>query len=125
MAELRKLHDVSEIEQLIEVSHQTPVMIFKHSLICPISSMAFRELRRYLDERPEDDAVVHALVEIQKARPVSNAVAERTGVRHESPQALLLKGGEVVWHESHSSIRFEALNRAVGAAGPQGGSHGP
>ncbi|NIR34599.1 MAG: bacillithiol system redox-active protein YtxJ, partial [Actinobacteria bacterium] len=79
------------------------VMIFKHSLVCPTSSLAFREYERYVAEHGSDDGVVHALIEIQNARPVSNAVAEKTGVRHESPQALLLRGGEAVWHESHSS----------------------
>ena len=43
------------------------------------------------------------------------AVAEKTGLRHESPQALLLKDGKVVWHESHGSIRVESLNQAVSA----------
>jgi bacillithiol system protein YtxJ len=115
MAEIRKLQSIEEIDQLIEQSRARPVMIFKHSLSCPISSMARREYDRYLDGRPQDDPVVHTLIEIQNARPVSNAVAEKTGVRHESPQALLLKDGKVVWHESHGSIRVESLNAAVGA----------
>lgn len=113
MPELKKLQNVDEIDPLIEKSHEAPVLIFKHSLTCPISTMAFQELERYLAGRPEDDAVVHTLIEIQNARPVSKAVAERTGVRHESPQALLLKGGEVVWHGSHSGIRHDTLSRAV------------
>jgi monothiol bacilliredoxin len=37
-------------------------------------------------------------------------------VRHESPQALLLAGGEVVWHASHGSIRAEALASALESA---------
>ncbi len=113
MAEVRKLLNVDEIDPLIESSHQTPVMIFKHSLSCPISSAAYREYQRYLDERPADDGVVHTLIEIQNARPVSNAVAETTGVRHESPQALLLRDGKVVWHDSHHRIRVDSLSQAV------------
>lgn len=115
MAEFRKLQNVDEIDQLIAESRARPVMIFKHSLICPISAMAHREYERFLNGRPPDDEVVHTLIEIQNARPVSNAVAEKTGVRHESPQALLLRDGEVVWHSSHGSIREDSLKDALGA----------
>lgn len=113
MAEVKKLQSVDEIDSLIEKSYETPVMIFKHSLVCPISSAAYGEFVRYLAERPADDPVVHALIEIQNARPVSNAVAERTGVRHESPQALVLRQGQVVWHRSHGALRVAALAQAV------------
>ena len=115
MAEVRKLQSVEDIDKLIETSRAQPVMIFKHSLICPISARAHREFERFLDGRPPDDQVVHTLIEIQNARPVSNAVAEKTGVRHESPQALLLRDGKVVWHSSHGGIRAESLAEAVGA----------
>lgn len=113
MAEVVRLQTVDELESLIAKSYEAPVMIFKHSLICPISSAAYGEFERYLAARPAEDQVVHALVEIQNARPVSNAVAERTGVRHESPQALVLRGGQVVWHESHGALRVASLSRAV------------
>ena len=55
-------------------------------------------------------------IEIQNAREVSNAVAEKTGVRHESPQALLLRDGEVVWNASHGAITVESLAGALEAA---------
>ena len=107
------VQSISELERLIDASHTAPVLLFKHSLTCPISSRALDEYRRFLAERPEGDPTICALVEIQKARPVSDAIAERTGVRHESPQALLLRGGEVAWHASHWSIRADALAGAV------------
>ena len=52
------------------------------------------------------------MIEIQRARPVSIALAERTGVRHESPQALLLRDARVVWHASHYQIHLTALEKA-------------
>ena len=114
MAEVRKLESIEEIDRLLEESNEKPVIIFKQSLICPISATAYREYEQYLSGRPDgDDGVVHALIEIQNARPVSNAVAEKTGVRHESPQALLLRGGKVVWHQSHGSIRVDTLSQAI------------
>jgi bacillithiol system protein YtxJ len=55
---------------------------------------------------------IYALIEIQRARPVSNALAERTGVPHESPQAILLRNAQVAWHASHYDINLTALERA-------------
>jgi monothiol bacilliredoxin len=114
MSEYSRLSSVAEVEPLIAESGERPVLFFKHSLTCPISSAALREYRQFLDARPADDAVVYTLIEIQNARAVSDSVAERTGVRHESPQALLIKDGEVAWHASHWKIKAEALADAVG-----------
>lgn len=120
MSELTRLQSVDEIDPLLERSYEAPVVIFKHSLTCPISRRAYGEYQRYLDQRPEGDPTVCTLVEIQQAREVSTAIARRTGVRHESPQALVVREGEVVWHASHSSIRVEALQRAVAGGTPGG-----
>ena len=48
-------------------------------------------------------------VDVKKSRPVSNTLAEKTGVRHESPQVLIIKNEEVVWQESHYAIKAEAI----------------
>ncbi len=53
------------------------------------------------------------LVSVQRARAVSNAIAERLGVRHASPQALLVRAGGVRWHTSHLAITVAALQAAV------------
>ncbi len=113
MAEYTRVGSVSEIDQLIPGALGTPVMFFKHSLTCPVSKAAKRQYQSFLEGRPGDDATVYTLIEIQNARDVSTEIARRTGVRHESPQALLVQGGETVWHASHWSIRAEALTSAV------------
>ena len=59
------------------------------------------------------------LIVVQHARPVSNAVVERFGVRHESPQALLLRDGRVVWHASHWRDHRAGLEDAITAANAQ------
>lgn len=112
MAELRTLTTPEDVDELIERSRQAPVWIFKHSLICPTSAAAWSQYQSFVAARPSDDGVTYTLIEIQHTRPASHAVAERTGIRHESPQALLLKDGKVVWHASHWKIRKEALEGA-------------
>jgi bacillithiol system protein YtxJ len=114
MAEYNRLTSVAELDPLFADSGERPVLFFKHSLTCPISGAAFREYERFLEEQPEGGDTVFTLVEVQNAREVSNAIAERTGVRHESPQALLLRDGEVTWHASHWSIKANELAGAVG-----------
>ena len=114
MSEYSRLQSISEIDELMEKSGETPVMFFKHSLTCPISRAALRQYQVFLADRPENDPTAYTLIEVQNARELSNDLAERTGVRHESPQALLVRDGEVAWHASHWSIQSEALAAAIG-----------
>lgn len=89
-----------------------PVLLFKHSLTCGASAHAYAELEKLLAGPPiEVDVVV---VHVQTGRDVSDAVAERCGVRHESPQVLLLDHGRVIWHASHHRVTREAMAEAVG-----------
>jgi bacillithiol system protein YtxJ len=113
MPAIRRIQSLQELDEALERSKQQPVWIFKHSLTCPISSQAWNEFRSFAEGQPDG---VYILIEVQNARPISNAVAERTGVRHQSPQAILLRNAAVVWHASHYSIETKALLKAFGDA---------
>ena len=114
MSELRLIHSIDEVAPMVEQSHEHPVFVFKHSLTCPISSSAFGRFRTFVEgQNSEEGEVTFTLIEIQNAREVSNHVAETTGVRHVSPQALLLRDGDVVWHASHGAIQGDALQAAL------------
>jgi bacillithiol system protein YtxJ len=104
------LRTTTELDAWLSADRARPVLLFKHSLICPVSHAAHAE---YLDFVASSPSVDTALIEIQNQRELSTAVAERSGVRHESPQALLLVGGKVVWHASHGGIRESTLRSAV------------
>ena len=88
-------------------SFQKPVVLFKHSTRCSISSMAKGRLERSWSF-PEKDVTPYYL-DLIKYRAVSNEIADLFHVRHESPQLLLMKNGEVVFHTSHNDIRSEVL----------------
>ena len=109
MADIQKIETLAALEDLLERSRERPVWVFKHSLTCPISGMAWDEFRRFALQEGE---AICALIEIQRARPVSNALAERTGVRHESPQAILLRDARAAWYASHYDINLTALRQA-------------
>lgn len=115
MGDLTKLSEIEELEAWMERSRHQPVWIFKHSLTCPISSRAFDEYRAFADDGAAEGSC--ALIEVQNARQLSNELARRTGVRHESPQALLLRHGEAAWHASHSQIRVDSLRRSAADSG--------
>lgn len=112
MAEIRTLTAADELEPLLAASRAHPVWVFKHSLTCGTSSRALEQYRRFAAGRPDDGSVDLTLVEVQPSRPLSRALAERTGVCHQSPQALLLRDGAVVWSASHWSIEADALAAA-------------
>ena len=99
------INDTNSLEQLLARSHNEPVILFKHSTTCPISASAYKQMSRV-----EADV---SLVVVQRARDVSNEIATRTGIRHESPQAIVLRNGEAVWTASHFDITSDAVEKAV------------
>ena len=100
-----RITDVTELEKLIDRSKERPVVIFKHSLTCPISAGAFERMKSY-----EGDV---DLVEVQRARPLSDEIAQRLGVRHESPQVIIVRNGQVLWDASHFQITADKVAEAV------------
>jgi bacillithiol system protein YtxJ len=110
MAVIERIESIQQLDALVERSKDRPVWIFKHSLTCSISSYAWSEFRRFAEGRPDGDGV-YALIEVQTARLVSNAVAQRTGLRHQSPQAILLRNAAVAWHASHYAIAMATLQK--------------
>jgi bacillithiol system protein YtxJ len=111
MNNLTNLHTVDELDAAIAESRQRLVLLFKHSRTCGISCEALDELHMHLSERAEH--VSYKLITVQSHRPVSDAAATRLGVRHETPQAILLKDGEPVWCASHFRITNRELRRAI------------
>ena len=104
-----KLKDTESVESLTARSKGVPLVIFKHSLTCPISAAAYEQMSQF-------DGEV-ALVEVQVARQLSNEIESKLGVPHESPQVIVLRNGQVAWNASHFKITAEAVAAAVREAG--------
>lgn len=83
-------------------------IIYKHSTMCGLSDVAHREVEDFLSRHPEREDEVH-LVRVIEERRVSDHIASSTGVRHESPQLLILRNGRVVWHTSHRGVTADAI----------------
>ena len=108
MSRLKPVSDLWELDAVIAESQERPVLLFKHSRHCGVSCEALDELHAHL-ERSENHAS-DRLITVQTHRPISDAAAQRLGVRHETPQAILLRGGKVVWNASHFRITADTLD---------------
>lgn len=107
---LHQLVDPQQLDDLIDRSRQRPIVIFKHSRACGTSAQAFDELQSLLYEGGTADVYV---VDVLRHRSTSQAVASRFGIRHESPQVLVLRDGAVGWHGSHFRVTAEAIRQAL------------
>lgn len=108
---LKTLERLEELDRLIAASETRPLLLFKHSYTCGTSAEALDELVAHLNDKPAD--VDYAMVTVQTHRDVSNAVARKLGVRHETPQALLIRDGQVVWSASHFRVTAIAVEDAI------------
>lgn len=109
-AVFRTLSTPDELDRALERSSQLPVVIFKHSPTCGVSAQAFESISEWLsDASPGAEFFV---LPVQAGRALSTTLAQRFGIRHESPQALVIEDGQVVWHGSH----FRATAGPIAAA---------
>lgn len=114
--ELPKVHwfyleDISELDSIEKISFEKPVAIFKHSTRCSISRFALKQLEHEYNIETENMELY--FLDLLAHREISNAIAERYQVMHQSPQLIVLKEGKVVYHASHSDINTEDLIRLV------------
>lgn len=100
------LQDLGQLNEIITVSNEKPVVIFKHSTRCSVSRMALKQFENEFDLEDKVDAYFLDLLE---HRAISNEIASRFGVYHQSPQLLLIKEGKCVYNVSHSDIDAEEL----------------
>ena len=98
----KKLESLSQLDDAIAQSHATPQIIFKHSTRCIISKMVLSQFEENLAAIPEQANLL--FLDLLSHRDVSNAIAMQLGVHHESPQIVVIKNGQAVFHESHHSI---------------------
>jgi bacillithiol system protein YtxJ len=103
-----KLTSEAQIDQVIAASEEKPVLLFKHSTRCSISSMSLDRLLRNWKEE-DSEKITPYYLDLIAFRSVSNLVAERFGIPHESPQVLLIQKGKVTYHESHYGISYAEI----------------
>ncbi len=111
-ARVHPVANTAALDPLFAAGCVAPAVLFLHDPGCPISRVAYRQMMRL------DRDIL--LIDVRRAHGLSRDVEERTGVRHESPQVIVLRQGHAVWSASHDGITTravaDALRQACGEA---------
>ena len=100
----------AQLAEIKEKSKNKPQLIFKHSTTCSISNMAFARFER----SAAPDTIDFYYLDLLNFRAISNSIAEKFKVHHESPQVILLKNGACTYDESHYGIMMDELIEQAG-----------
>ncbi len=103
------LESSSQLDTIAQKSHDVPCIIFKHSTRCNISVMAKSRFEKYWDF--DDKEIQSYFLDLLSFRFLSNEIAERFNVYHESPQLLLIRNGECIYDASHLDISVAELKQ--------------
>jgi bacillithiol system protein YtxJ len=109
---VNELLSMDDLDAALEMSEDGVIAIFKHSTTCPVSAGAYRQVAAYL-EHAGDDAPPFFLVKVIESRPVSNEIASRLSVTHQSPQIILVQDAKALWNASHGAITEGAISGAL------------
>ena len=105
-----QLESEDSVEEVFTASGTRIQLILKHSQSCAVSFFAKQNLDSVpLEEWPEMD---RSMVEVVRFRPISQYIAQKTSIRHESPQVLVIVNGEVIFHTSHSEVNKVNIQQA-------------
>jgi bacillithiol system protein YtxJ len=102
---------VSSAAALAEQPGRT--IVFKDSLTCDLSQWAAHQMNKLVAQH--EDITLHR-VDVRAQRPLSQDIEAHFGVRHESPQILIIEDGNVVWHASHRALSVERVRDAINGA---------
>lgn len=110
----KELSTLDQLDRIDDLSKQEPVLLFKHSTRCAISKAALNRLER---EWSAADDAAHTLyfLDLLAHRDISDAVAARYGIRHESPQVLVIRNGACTFSTSHTAITCKGVLQALAA----------
>jgi len=95
------LQEIKQLDEIIADSFIQPILLFKHSTRCSISRMALKQFEKQFKT---EEKVALYLLDLIAFRTISNEIASRFDVEHQSPQILLLKKGKSVYNASHHQI---------------------
>lgn len=105
------LTEMQQLDEIAEKSNDVPVIIFKHSTRCAISRMALRQFEQ--EYGIDADKAKPYFLDLLEHRDISNEIANRFNVVHQSPQLILIKGGKAVYNTSHGDISVEAVKDKI------------
>lgn len=106
-----QLTELKHLDEAIETSGEVPVLLFKHSTRCAISRMALKSFEQ--EYSIDENEAKPYFLDLLEHRNISNEIAERLGVMHQSPQLIVVKNGKAVYHASHSDISANMVKEKI------------
>ena len=105
-----RLRTLQDWARMLESSRTEPVLVFKHSPTCGVSSHVLADVDGFVAKHRN---IPFGIVHVVEDRGLSNAIEEQTGIRHESPQMIAIRNEQPIWHASHWSIDFKELKQLL------------
>jgi bacillithiol system protein YtxJ len=103
----KNIKSEEDLEKALESSYQGKIAIFKHSTSCFISKTVLRNFEKEVENSDQEVEVYY--LDLLAHRPISNKIAEDFGIRHESPQLIVIKNGKPVNSASHQDISLSQI----------------
>lgn len=106
------MNEIEDWEKIKNHNDYTNVIIFKYSPYCSVSRSIEREISKWAVKIKDSSSMIFTEIDVVSSRNVSQAVAADLGIKHESPQVIILdKDGKVIWHESHYFISIDKIEK--------------
>lgn len=105
------LTEMNQLDEIKSLSKSKAILIFKHSTRCGISRMVLKNFEK--EYNLQDSVIELYFLDLIEYRSISNEIAMKFNVIHQSPQVLVIQNEGVIYHDSHHQIRFEAIKKAI------------
>jgi bacillithiol system protein YtxJ len=99
------LNNESQLEEIVQKSYTAAQVIFKYSSRCSLSDL----IRDRLERKPGPEKMDFYFLDLISYRALSDRIARKFEVHHESPQVLVIRNGDCVYDESHTAIRMDDI----------------
>ncbi len=105
------LTEMNQLDEIKSLSKSKAILIFKHSTRCGISRMVLKNFEK--EYNLQDSEIELYFLDLIEYRSISNEIAMKFNVMHQSPQVLVIQNEGIIYHDSHHQISVEAIKKAI------------
>lgn len=87
------------------IDEKNDFVVFKYSPYCPISQRQEYIFDKWCKEKQIDYVKINVITQ----REISNKIAEKYNIKHQSPQIIVIKNKVPVYHSSHDNINYDEI----------------
>jgi bacillithiol system protein YtxJ len=93
------------------IKSETPVLFFKHSHKCGLSTLILEDFEREWKVSKEKCKIV--MINVWDQRDLSNYISSRLDITHHSPQVIVVQNNKVLYQNTHGKIKAKEIRRAL------------